>query len=123
MRSTAAGRLRRTAPSAGAAAPVAILAVPAAARAEPPAYAGGRDPGRGVLAPGDGGNGTAPHGTGAAFNGFPADLLPLHDADASGSARPLVAGPGRTPALHGGAAGAPRAAQDAARGAGAGRIR
>lgn len=68
-------------------------------------------------------NGTALHQTGTLFNGFPVDLLTIHNAYNSGSERDLTADVGWTPALHGTVDSAAKADRDVARGAGAGRIR
>lgn len=68
-------------------------------------------------------NGTALHQTGTLFNGFPVDLVAIHNAYNSGSERDLTADAGWTPALHGGIDSARQADRDVARGAGAGKIR
>lgn len=68
-------------------------------------------------------NGTALHQSGTLFNGFPVDLLAIHNAYNSGSERDLTADVGWTPALHGTVDGAAKADRDVARGAGAGRVR
>ncbi|MGQ4385668.1 pectate lyase family protein [Streptomyces sp. SAS_270] len=67
-------------------------------------------------------NGTALHQTGTLFNGFPVDLLAIHNAYNSGSERDLTADVGWTPSLHGKIDSARRADHDVERGAGAGRI-
>ncbi|MFF8842283.1 polysaccharide lyase family 1 protein [Streptomyces sp. NPDC015127] len=68
-------------------------------------------------------NGSTLHQTGTLFNGYPVDLLTIHNAYNSGSERDLTADVGWTPALHGRVDSAQRADHDVARGAGAGRIR
>jgi pectate lyase len=68
-------------------------------------------------------NGTALHQTGTEFNGFPVDLLAIHNAYNSGSERDLTADVGWTPTLHGTIDPAAKAARDVLRDAGAGRIR
>ncbi|MFI8188171.1 polysaccharide lyase family 1 protein [Streptomyces sp. NPDC085946] len=68
-------------------------------------------------------NGTALHATGTLFNGYPVDLLDIHNAYNSGSERDLTADVGWTPALHGPIDSARQADREVARGAGAGRIR
>jgi pectate lyase len=67
-------------------------------------------------------NGSALHQSGAEFNGYPVDLLAIHNSYNSGSERDLEPDVGWTPALHGRIDGATKAAKDVARGAGAGRI-
>ncbi|ORT57682.1 pectate lyase [Streptomyces sp. CB03238] len=67
-------------------------------------------------------NGTALQQTGTEFNGFPVDLLAIHNAYNSGSERDLTPDVGWTPTLHGRVDTARQAAQDVARGAGAGRL-
>ena len=67
-------------------------------------------------------NGSALHQSGAEFNGYPVDLLAIHNSYNSGSERDLDPDVGWTPALHGRIDGATQAAKDVARGAGAGRI-
>lgn len=69
------------------------------------------------------GNGTALHRTGTLFNGHPVDLLAIHNAYNSGSERDLTADIGWTPTLHQKIDSAVRADREAARGAGAGRLR
>ncbi|MFD9039070.1 pectate lyase family protein [Streptomyces bottropensis] len=68
-------------------------------------------------------NGTALHQTGTLFNGYPVDLLAIHNAYNSGSERDLTADVGWTPTLHQKIDSAGRADREVARGAGAGRIR
>jgi pectate lyase len=68
-------------------------------------------------------NGTALHQTGTLFNGFPVDLLAIHNAYNSGSERDLTADVGWTPTLHGRIDSAEHADREVARDAGAGRIR
>ncbi|MFD7242698.1 pectate lyase family protein [Streptomyces massasporeus] len=67
-------------------------------------------------------NGSALHQSGTLFNGFPVDLLSIHNAYNSGSERDLTADVGWTPALHGPIDSARVADRAVARGAGAGRI-
>jgi pectate lyase len=67
-------------------------------------------------------NGTALHQTGTLFNGFPVDLLAIHNAYNSGSERDLTADVGWTPTLHTKIDSAAVADREVARGAGAGRI-
>ncbi|NEE06818.1 polysaccharide lyase family 1 protein [Streptomyces sp. SID7499] len=67
-------------------------------------------------------NGSALHQSGTLFNGFPVDLLSIHNAYNSGSERDLTADVGWTPALHGPIDSARAADRAVARGAGAGRI-
>ncbi|MEU5026842.1 pectate lyase family protein [Streptomyces milbemycinicus] len=67
-------------------------------------------------------NGSALHQSGSEFNGYPVDLLAIHNSYNSGSERDLEPDVGWTPALHGPIDGAAKAAKDVARGAGAGRI-
>ncbi|MFH8803057.1 polysaccharide lyase family 1 protein [Streptomyces sp. NPDC017936] len=67
-------------------------------------------------------NGTALHQTGTLFNGYPVDLLAVHNAYNSGSERDLTADVGWTPTLHGEIDSAAAADRAVARGAGAGRI-
>ncbi|MEV1083116.1 pectate lyase [Streptomyces sp. NPDC050211] len=67
-------------------------------------------------------NGTALHQTGTLFNGYPVDLLAIHNAYNSGSERDLTADVGWTPTLHAKIDSAERADREVARGAGAGRI-
>ncbi|MFD5950135.1 polysaccharide lyase family 1 protein [Streptomyces collinus] len=67
-------------------------------------------------------NGSALHQSGTLFNGFPVDLLAIHNAYNSGSERDLTADVGWTPALHGRIDSAEEADRAVARGAGAGRI-
>ncbi|MGW0759221.1 pectate lyase family protein [Streptomyces sp. NPDC002814] len=67
-------------------------------------------------------NGTALHQTGTLFNGYPVDLLAIHNAYNSGSERDLTADVGWTPTLHTKIDSAERADREVARGAGAGRI-
>ncbi|MFF5368829.1 polysaccharide lyase family 1 protein [Streptomyces sp. NPDC013187] len=68
-------------------------------------------------------NGSALHQSGTLFNGFPVDLLAIHNAYNSGSERDLTADVGWTPTLHGRIDSAAAADRAVARGAGAGRIR
>ncbi|MFD7709959.1 polysaccharide lyase family 1 protein [Streptomyces sp. NPDC059785] len=68
-------------------------------------------------------NGSALHQTGTLFNGYPVDLLAIHNAYNSGSERDLTDDVGWTPVLHGTIDSAERADRAVARGAGAGRIR
>ncbi|MBV7695125.1 polysaccharide lyase family 1 protein [Streptomyces sp. TRM70350] len=67
-------------------------------------------------------NGSALHQSGTTFNGYPVDLLAIHNAYNSGSERDLTADVGWTPTLHGRIDSAERADREVARGAGAGRI-
>ncbi|MEV0243731.1 pectate lyase [Streptomyces sp. NPDC050674] len=67
-------------------------------------------------------NGSALHQSGTLFNGFPVDLLAIHNAYNSGSERDLTADVGWTPTLHGPIDSAREADRAVARGAGAGRI-
>ncbi|MGP4010402.1 pectate lyase family protein [Streptomyces sp. 4N124] len=67
-------------------------------------------------------NGTALHQTGTLFNGYPVDLLAIHNAYNSGSERDLTADVGWTPTLHTKIDSAERADREVARGAGAGRL-
>ncbi|MBG0856290.1 pectate lyase [Streptomyces spinoverrucosus] len=67
-------------------------------------------------------NGSALHQSGTVFNGYPVDLLAIHNAYNSGSERDLTADVGWTPTLHGRIDSAERADREVARGAGAGRI-
>ncbi|KOG30884.1 pectate lyase family protein [Streptomyces resistomycificus] len=66
-------------------------------------------------------NGTALHQTGTLFNGYPVDLLAIHNAYNSGSERDLTAEVGWTPTLHTKIDSAGTADREVARGAGAGR--
>ncbi|GHH25338.1 polysaccharide lyase family 1 protein [Streptomyces rubradiris] len=68
-------------------------------------------------------NGSALHASGTLFNGYPVDLLAIHNAYNSGSERDLTADVGWTPVLHGRIDSAAVADRAVARGAGAGRIR
>ncbi|MDT0610678.1 pectate lyase family protein [Streptomyces lancefieldiae] len=68
-------------------------------------------------------NGSALHAEGSLFNGYPVDLLTLHNAYNSGSERDLTADVGWTPVLHGTVDSAAAADRAVARGAGAGRLR
>ncbi|MFI8951325.1 polysaccharide lyase family 1 protein [Streptomyces sp. NPDC053750] len=68
-------------------------------------------------------NGSALHQSGTLFNGYPVDLLAIHNAYNSGSERDLTADVGWTPVLHGPVDGAAEADRAVARGAGAGRLR
>ncbi|POX46756.1 pectate lyase [Streptomyces sp. Ru71] len=68
-------------------------------------------------------NGTALHASGTLFNGYPVDLLTIHNAYNSGSERDLTDDVGWTPTLHGTVDSAAVADRAVARGAGAGRIR
>lgn len=68
-------------------------------------------------------NGTAPHQKGTLFSGYPVDLLAIHHAYDSGTERDLTADVGWTPTLHQKIDSAGEADREAARGAGAGRIR
>jgi pectate lyase len=67
-------------------------------------------------------NGSALHQSGTLFNGYPVDLLAIHNAYNSGSERDLTADVGWTPTLHGRIDSAAAADRAVARGAGAGRI-
>ncbi|WP_037668420.1 polysaccharide lyase family 1 protein [Streptomyces griseus] len=67
-------------------------------------------------------NGTALHQSGTLFNGFPVDLLAIHNAYNSGSERDLTADVGWTPTLHTKIDSAEAADRKVARGAGAGRL-
>ncbi|GKQ38288.1 polysaccharide lyase family 1 protein [Streptomyces sp. A012304] len=67
-------------------------------------------------------NGTALHQTGTLFNGYPVDLLAIHNAYNSGSERDLTADVGWTPTLHTKIDSAAVADREVERGAGAGRI-
>jgi pectate lyase len=67
-------------------------------------------------------NGSALHQTGTLFNGYPVDLLAIHNAYNSGSERDLTADVGWTPTLHTKIDSAEAADRQVARGAGAGRI-
>lgn len=67
-------------------------------------------------------NGSALHQTGTLFNGYPVDLLAIHNAYNSGSERDLTADVGWTPTLHTKIDSAAAADRQVARGAGAGRI-
>ncbi|MDT0480515.1 MULTISPECIES: pectate lyase family protein [Streptomyces] len=67
-------------------------------------------------------NGSALHQTGTLFNGYPVDLLAIHNAYNSGSERDLTADVGWTPTLHTKIDSAEAADRAVARGAGAGRI-
>jgi pectate lyase len=67
-------------------------------------------------------NGTALHQTGTLFNGYPVDLLAIHNAYNSGSERDLTADVGWTPTLHTEIDSAAVADREVERGAGAGRI-
>ncbi|MFI7497013.1 polysaccharide lyase family 1 protein [Streptomyces sp. NPDC049687] len=67
-------------------------------------------------------NGTALHQSGTLFNGWPVDLLAIHNAYNSGSERDLTADVGWTPTLHGKIDSAEVADREVAHGAGAGRI-
>jgi pectate lyase len=67
-------------------------------------------------------NGSALHQTGTLFNGYPVDLLAIHNAYNSGSERDLTADVGWTPTLHTKIDSAEAADREVARGAGAGRI-
>ncbi|MFM9447388.1 pectate lyase [Streptomyces acidiscabies] len=66
-------------------------------------------------------NGTALHQSGTLFNGYPVDLLTIHNAYSSGSERDLTADAGWTPTLHTTIDSADAADRAVARGAGAGR--
>ncbi|MEX3104659.1 MULTISPECIES: polysaccharide lyase family 1 protein [unclassified Streptomyces] len=66
-------------------------------------------------------NGTALHQSGTLFNGYPVDLLTIHNAYNSGSERDLTADVGWTPTLHTTIDSADAADRAVARGAGAGR--
>ncbi|MEU1182732.1 pectate lyase [Streptomyces sp. NPDC005820] len=67
-------------------------------------------------------NGTALQQSGTLFNGWPVDLLAIHNAYNSGSERDLTADVGWTPTLHGKIDSAAVADREVAHGAGAGRI-
>ncbi|QMV06217.1 pectate lyase family protein [Streptomyces lincolnensis] len=67
-------------------------------------------------------NGTALHQRGTLFNGYPVDLLAIHNAYNSGSERDLTADVGWTPTLHTKIDSAATADREVARGAGAGRL-
>ncbi|GGW29405.1 pectate lyase [Streptomyces galilaeus] len=67
-------------------------------------------------------NGTALHQSGTLFNGYPVDLLSIHNAYNGGSERDLTADVGWTPTLHTKIDSAAVADREVARGAGAGRI-
>ncbi|MGC0332790.1 pectate lyase [Streptomyces sp. SAI-170] len=67
-------------------------------------------------------NGSALYQRGTLFNGFPVDLLAIHNAYNSGSERDLTADVGWTPVLHGGIDSAQAADRAVRKGAGAGRI-
>ncbi|WP_330267753.1 pectate lyase [Streptomyces griseorubiginosus] len=67
-------------------------------------------------------NGSALHQTGTLFNGYPVDLLAIHNAYNSGSERDLTADVGWTPTLHTKIDSAAAADRQVARGAGAGRM-
>ncbi|MFV0136710.1 polysaccharide lyase family 1 protein [Streptomyces sp. HMX87] len=67
-------------------------------------------------------NGSALHQSGTLFNGYPVDLLAIHNAYNSGSERDLSADVGWTPVLHGKVDSAAAADRAVARGAGAGRL-
>jgi pectate lyase len=67
-------------------------------------------------------NGSALHQSGTLFNGYPVDLLAIHNAYNSGSERDLTADVGWTPTLHTKIDSAAAADRAVARGAGAGRI-
>ncbi|WLW55997.1 polysaccharide lyase family 1 protein [Streptomyces sp. YU58] len=67
-------------------------------------------------------NGTALHQSGTLFNGYPVDLLAIHNAYNSGSERDLTADVGWTPTLHTKIDSAATADREVARGAGAGRL-
>ncbi|MFF5956522.1 pectate lyase family protein [Streptomyces luteogriseus] len=67
-------------------------------------------------------NGSALHQSGTLFNGFPVDLLAIHNAYNSGSERDLTADVGWTPTLHGRIDSTQEADRAVTRGAGAGRI-
>ncbi|MEU3779430.1 pectate lyase [Streptomyces sp900129855] len=67
-------------------------------------------------------NGSALHQSGTLFNGWPVDLLAIHNAYNSGSERDLTADVGWTPTLHQKIDSAAAADREVARGAGAGRI-
>ncbi|WP_254711567.1 polysaccharide lyase family 1 protein [Streptomyces sp. TRM64462] len=68
-------------------------------------------------------NGTGLQQRGTLFNGFPVDLLAIHNAYNSGSERDLVADVGWTPSLHGPISSAATADREVTRHAGAGRVR
>lgn len=67
-------------------------------------------------------NGSALHQSGTLFNGYPVDLLAIHNAYNSGSERDLTADVGWTPTLHTKIDSAAVADRQVARGAGAGRL-
>ncbi|MFJ9149245.1 polysaccharide lyase family 1 protein [Streptomyces sp. NPDC102270] len=67
-------------------------------------------------------NGSALHQSGTLFNGYPVDLLAIHNAYNSGSERDLTADVGWTPTLHTKIDSAEAADRQVAHGAGAGRI-
>ncbi|MFJ8080362.1 polysaccharide lyase family 1 protein [Streptomyces sp. NPDC096205] len=67
-------------------------------------------------------NGSALYQRGTLFNGFPVDLLAIHNTYNSGSERDLTADVGWTPVLHGGIDSAQAADRAVRKGAGAGRI-
>ncbi|MFF6876304.1 polysaccharide lyase family 1 protein [Streptomyces sp. NPDC012474] len=67
-------------------------------------------------------NGTALHQSGTLFNGYPVDLLAIHNAYNSAGERDLTADVGWRPTLHTKIDSAVRADREVARGAGAGRI-
>ncbi|MFF3505098.1 polysaccharide lyase family 1 protein [Streptomyces sp. NPDC003247] len=67
-------------------------------------------------------NGTALHQSGTLFDGYPVDLLAIHNAYNSGSERDLTADVGWTPTLHTTVDSAAVADRAVARGAGAGRL-
>ncbi|MET8079843.1 pectate lyase [Streptomyces sp. NPDC005303] len=67
-------------------------------------------------------NGSALHQSGTLFNGYPVDLLAIHNAYNSGSERDLTADVGWTPTLHTKIDSAEAADRQVARGAGAGRM-
>ncbi|MEX1653881.1 pectate lyase [Streptomyces pseudovenezuelae] len=67
-------------------------------------------------------NGSALHQSGTLFNGYPVDLLAIHNAYNSGSERDLTADVGWTPTLHTKIDSAETADRQVAHGAGAGRM-
>ncbi|MFF7647660.1 polysaccharide lyase family 1 protein [Streptomyces canus] len=67
-------------------------------------------------------NGSALHQSGTLFNGYPVDLLAIHNAYNSASERDLTADVGWTPTLHTKIDSAETADRQVARGAGAGRM-
>ncbi|MGW0420798.1 pectate lyase family protein [Streptomyces sp. NPDC003015] len=67
-------------------------------------------------------NGSALHQSGTLFNGYPVDLLAIHNAYNSGSERDLTADVGWTPTLHTKIDSAEAADRQVAHGAGAGRM-